>query len=159
MNKSEEKYKLLSPQIYNINKICNRTKNNILNLMENAPKYLFAELSPELFINFTKKYNKETTAYHIFCLYSLFNQNYEFYIIRKIFNKWKKKIKRRFKRSKISKTNFYNCDNYGHCRGCVCYKKRNKQSMMKNILFKFIFMKEYNPTKYYLNLWYKKAFL
>ena len=159
MNKSEEKYKLLSPQIYNINKICNRTKNNILNLMENAPKYLFAELSPELFINFTKKYNKETTAYHIFCLYSLFNQNYEFYIIRKIFNKWKKKIKRRFKRSKISKTNFYNCDNYGHCRGCVCYKKRNKQSMMKNILFKFIFMKEYNPTKYYLNLWYKKTFL
>ena len=35
MNETEEKYKLLSPQIYNINKICNRTKNNILNLMEN----------------------------------------------------------------------------------------------------------------------------
>ena len=159
MNESEEKYKLLCPQIYNINKICNRTKNNILNLMENAPKYLFTELSPELFINFTKKYNKEAAAYHIFCLYSLFNQNYEFYILRKIFNKWKKKIRRRFKRSKISKTNFYNCDNFGHCRGCVCYKKRNKQIMMKNILFKFILMKEYNPTKYYLNLWYKNTIL
>ena len=159
INQSEEKYKLLSPQIYNVNKICNRTKNNILNLMENAPKYLFTELNPELFINFTKKYNKEATAYHIFCLYSLFNQNYEFYNIRKIFNKWKKKIKRRFKRNKISKTNFYNCDNYGHCKGCICYKKRNKQTMMKNILFKFIFIKDYNPTKYYLNLWYKNTFL
>ena len=159
INESEEKHKLLSPQIYNVNKICNRTKNNILNLMENAPKHLFTELSPELFINFTKKYNKEANAYHILCLYSLFNKNYEFYIIRKIFNKWKKKNKRRFKGRKINRTNFYNCDNFGHCRGCTCYKKGNKQSMMKNILFKFIFMKEYNPTKYYLNLWYKKTFL
>ena len=158
MNESEEKYKLLSPQIYNVNKVCNRNKNNILNLMENAPKFLFKELNPELFINFTKKYNKVATAYHIFCLYTLFNQNYEYYIIRKIFNKWKKKIRRRFKCSNISKANFYNCDNFGHCRGCICYKKGNKQAMMGNILFKYIFMKEYNPTKYYLNLWYKNTF-
>ena len=161
LNESKEKYKLISPEIYKLNKAEKRTKNNILNLMSNISGTLFKNINSDIFINLSKKYIKDFGAYHIFTLYSLFNKNHEFYDKRYAFNAWKKIISRPLSKYYNYKNNFnyYDCENFGHCLGCICYRKDNKQTKIKRILIKYIFMKEYNPVKYYLYLWYKKAFI
>ena len=160
-NESKEKYKLISPEIYKLNRAGNRTKNNILNLMSNISGTLFEKINSDIFINLSKKYIKDFGAYQIFTLYSLFNKNHEFYDKRYAFNIWKKIISRPSSKYYNYKNNFnyYDCENFGHCLGCVCHRKDNRQAKIKRILIKYIFMKEYNPVKYYLYLWYKKTFI
>ena len=161
INKSKEKYKLISPEIYKLNSAGNRTKSNILNLMNNISGTLFQNINSDIFINLSKKYIKDFGAYHIFTLYSLFNKNHEFYDKRNAFNVWKKIISR--PKSKYynirNNFNYYDCENFGHCLGCICHRKDNRQAKIKRILIKYIFMKEYNPVKYYLFAWYKKTFM
>lgn len=160
-NESKEKYKLISQEIYKLNKAGNRTKNNILHLMNNISGTLFQNINSDIFINLSKKYIKDFGAYHIFTLYSLFNKNHDFYDKRYAFNIWKKIISRPSSKYYNYKNNFnyYDCENFGHCLGCVCHRKDNRQAKIKRILIKYIFMKEYNPVKYYLYLWYKKSFI
>ena len=85
--------------------------------------------------------------------------NHDFYDKRAIFNRFKKisNIPSN-KYGNKTKLIFYDCENHNHCRGCVCFNRRNKYLVLKKILIKYIFMKEYNPMKYYLYLWYKITF-
>ena len=158
--KENENYNNLTSQIYNVNKSGNRVKNNVLNLIRNTPPSLLEEMNPQIYIEFSKNYNKIVVAYHIYCLYSLFNTNHEFYDKRRIISQWKKIINKSSSNIYNIKSNFnyYDCDNIDHCRGCICFKQNDKQARIKKILIKYIFMKEYNPMKYYLYLWYKITF-
>ena len=160
INESKEKKKLFSSELFKINKLGNRAKNNVVNLLRNIPDPLFEDVNPGIFINFSKIYFKNCAAYHIFSLYSLFNKNNEFYDKRAILYKWKKIIN---KDSNIynnkTKFDYYDCESIGHCRGCACFRQEDIQSKIKKILIKYILMKDYNPVKYYLYLWYKKTFM
>ena len=154
--KENEKYNNISSELYNVNKFGNRTKNNVLNLMRKTPPALLEEMNPQIFIEYSKKYNKNVAAYHIYCLYSLFNTNHEFYDKRRIINQWKNMINKSSNYNNIiSSFNYYECDNIDHCSGCICFKQNDKQARIKKLLIKYVFMKEYNPMKYYLYLWYK----
>ena len=158
INESIEKYKLLSSEIFKVNKLGNRAKNDVINLMRNIPKPLFKNINPEIFINFSKKYYQNCAAYHIYSLYALFNISHEFYVKRAKLYKWKKLInKNSNKYNNKTKFNYYDCEN-NHCRGCICFRKGDSQTLIKRILIKYILMKEYNPVKYYLYLWHKKTY-
>ena len=160
-NNFKENYNSLIPEIelYKLNNNGNRIKNNIMNLIRNTPSSLSNELNPQTFLDISKKLNKYYTAYQIYILYSLFNKNHAFYDKRRIFNKLK--ILSNLKPNKsINKPEFlyYDCENNNHCKGCFCFNKRNKYTLLKRIVMKYNFMKEYNPMKYFLNYWYKITF-
>ena len=160
INESKKKYLLLSSEIFKINKLGNRAKNNVNNLLRNMPQPLFENLNPEIFINLHKKFFQNCAAYHIYSLYFLFNTNHQFYHKRAIFDKWRKLINKDSNMySNKRKFNYYNCESSDHCRGCVCFKQNDAQSIIKKVLIKYILMKEYEPLRYYLYLWNKKTFM
>jgi hypothetical protein len=160
-NNFKENYNSLIPEIelYKLNNNGNRIKNNIMNLIRNTPSSLSKELNPQTFLDISKKLNKYYTAYQIYILYSLFNQNHAFYDKRRLFNKLKALSNLKPNQS-INKPEFlyYDCENNNHCKGCFCFNKRNKYTLLKRIVMKYNFMKEYNPMKYFLNYWYKITF-
>ena len=76
--------------------IKNVTENNFKILKKNI-EYLKKEnrnnsFECEIYLSLLIKNCKIMAVYRIFCLYSLFNQNLNYYIKRTLFNKWKKNI-------------------------------------------------------------------
>ena len=160
-NNFKEEYNALIPEIelYKLNNNGNRIKNNIMNLIRNTPSSISNGMNPQTFLDITKKLNKYYTAYQIYILYSLFNMNHQFYDKRRIFSKLKALSNLKPSRSNNnSEFLFYDCENNDHCKGCFCFYKRNKYTLLKKIVMKYSFMKEYNPMKYFLNYWYKITF-
>ena len=160
-NDFKENYNSLIPEIelYKLNNNGNRIKNNIMNLIRNTPSSISNGMNPQTFLDITKKLNKYYTAYQIYYLYSLFNMNHQFYDKRRIFSKLKALSNLKPSRSNNnSEFLFYDCENNDHCKGRFCFYKRNKYTLLKKIVMKYSFMKEYNPMKYFLNYWYKITF-
>ena len=48
-----------------------------------------------------------------------------------------------------------NYNNYHMCFHCICYISKSK---IKRVLMRHKFMRELNPKRYYLFLWYKNVF-
>ena len=96
-NKKEKSEKSINYDKNNIQDIIkNATENNFKILNKNI-EYLKKEnynnsLDCEIYLSLLIKNCKIMAIYRIFCLYSLFNQNLNYYIKRTSFNKWKKNI-------------------------------------------------------------------
>ena len=166
------KNKLLLPYIYKLSFYNNNTINLTLNVLQNCNEKLFNMMNSENYVKILEKNQKLLSSYHIYCLYSLFNNGKNFYILKYAFKKWKKLLTI-FNNNKENK---HIRNNKGHCIGCSCkdiyldYLKYNNDNMcfncicckckniIKSILIRHKFMKEINPKRYYLFLWYKNIF-
>ena len=164
-----EKNKTL-PYIYNLNKIGNKIKNKTINILTKTPDNLYQNLCPEKFIEILKINNQRINSYRIFSFYSLYNENSLFYIMRKYFNYWRKKIifssSLNDKHIKCSNNHCLKCnceDKEMHCPGCSCDGNvmclncdcNKVQIILKQLLIKHKFLKEICPKKYYFNCWMK----
>ena len=158
------------PYIYNLNKIENKIKNNTINIMKKTPDDLYKNLCPEKFIEILKINNQRVNSYRIFSLYTLYNENALFYIMRKYFNIWRKNIvftsSLNDKHIKCENNHclICNCEESEiHCPGCSCSENTNclncecdkVQLNFKKLLIKHKFLKEMCPKKYYFNCWMK----
>ena len=99
----------------------------------------------------------------------LYNNNIDFYLKRKLFNKWrtknkvfKKPILKRHMKSILVKNllktdNKFkcSCSENDMCLNCDCV---HLQVKLKKILIRYKFMELTNPIRYYFYLWYKRTF-
>ena len=182
LNKEDiEKNKILLPYIYKMSIYNNNAINMTLNVLKNCNEKLFNMINSEKYAKILEKNQKLLSAYQIYCLYCLLNNGKNFYKLKFGFNKWKKLISvfNKMEESKHIKTI------KGHCVGCDCqdivlsYSSsimslnsigNNNNNIcyncscnlckikFKRILIRHKFMKEINPKRYYLFLWYKNAF-
>jgi hypothetical protein len=98
IKKEKEKEKENEKEKTIIQNICDLSENNTNMINENIniiKSNKNINLLPnndikEKYITLLKKHNYELDAYRIFYLYSLFNDNKDFYRLRYTFNKWKK---------------------------------------------------------------------
>ena len=139
-------------------------------------------INSERYVKILEKNQKLLSAYQIYCLYSLFNNGKNFYILKFAFKEWKKLISvfnkmeesRHIKNIKghcvgcdcqdialsyslsiMSPNNLGNNNNKNVCYHCNCHLFKIK---LKRILIRHKFMKEINPKRYYMFLWYKNTF-
>ena len=180
LNKKETKLKPLIKESDNLRKIFNTTQKvnkaqtKIFNIMKYSPLINsnnndFDYIAND-YIKLLNDYNKKIKIYQLFMLYKMFNENDNYYIIRSAFNRWKKNNlifveSNKGKHIKSYKDHCFSCKcededkNYEGekmCLKCNCDEIKRK---LKNILIKHQFLKELNPIKYYLLLWYKSIFL
>ena len=150
-----------------INKLQNVTLNNlkIYNFVNKKTK--INNYDP--YIKVLKEHNKKMQVYHMYYLYMLFHDNIDFYLKRRIFNKWrinnkvfekpilKRHIKSILVKNLLKKDNRYKCfcSENDLCLNCDCM---HLQVKLKKILIRHVFMKLANPTRFYFYLWYKKTF-
>ena len=178
-----EKNKILLPYIYKLSFYNNNAINMTLNVLKNCNEKLFNMISSEKYVRILEKNQKLLSAYQIYCLYSLLNNGKNFYKLKFGFKKWKQLISvfNKMEESKHIKTI------KGHCVGCDCQdllmsysssilslnsigNNNNSTNVcyhcschlckikFKRILIRHKFMKEINPKRYYLFLWYKNTF-
>ena len=166
------KNKILMPYIFKLSFYNNNTINLTLNLLQNCNEKLYNLINSENYIKILEKNQKLLSSYHIYCLYSLFNNGKNFYKLKYAFKKWKKLIlifdnNKENKHIRNNKSHPIGCgykdiyldylkyNNYNMCFNCIFCKCK---SIIKSILIKHVFMKEINPKRYYLFLWYKNIF-
>ena len=144
----------------------NKTYNDTFNIIKNSSLNKSSNEYTKNYIKLLKEQNKKIKAYQLFLLYAMFDENYEYYLKRNSFNKWKKNniiFNKSFNKKHIKSYD-------GHCISCSCEENNligqsiclkcncNKiEERIKNVLVRHIFLKEMNPIKYYLFLWYKKV--
>ena len=96
-NNKEKNEKSINYDKNNIHDIIKNATENNLKILNKNIDYLKKEnqnnsFDCEIYLSLLIKNCKIMAVYRIFCLYSLFNQNLNYYIKRTSFNKWKKKI-------------------------------------------------------------------
>ena len=149
--------------------------NNMFNIMKScrfAGKLNDNPSNFDEYINYLEEQNKKMKIYQLYYLYVLFNENKNFYILRKAFNKWKlnnkifsKNISKNHINSIAVKT-FKNILQNENKIKCICQDNDanlNCDCMyllvkLKKILIRYQFMKELNPIRFYFYLWFKETF-
>ena len=145
----------------------NKTYNDTFNIIKNSS---FNKTNNEItksYIKLLEEQNKKIKAYQIFLFYSMFEESCDYYLKRNSFNKWKKNNTIFNEALNIKHIKSYD----GHCISCSCEENNligqsiclkcncNKiGETIKNILINQFFLKEMNPIKYYLFLWYKNVY-
>ena len=135
--------------------------NNILKLMNESRSLS----SISNYLKFIKSQNKLYEASQIYYCYNKFNENYYIKLKRNIFYKWLRN-NRIFKHSIHqenhikSKSNYCINYNYNNIKdiNCIDSNFTKIKNSLKKILIRHLFMRKVNLKKYYLYLWYKKAF-
>ena len=140
--------------------------------------FLFLKNSPiknpnndytENYLKLLDNHNKAIKAYQLFILYKTFNESDDYYIKRNVFNRWKKNNKIFTESNNNKHIKLYD----GHCISCNCEEENNLggqriclicncteiKRCLKDILIKHKYLKELNPIKYYLLMWYKNIFM
>ena len=102
-------------------------------------------------------------------LYKMFNENYDYYLKRNTFNRWKK-----HNLIFVEPNNSKHIKNYDdHCLSCNCKKENlfkgqiiclncncyTMKNDLKKILIRHKYLKELNPIRYYLPKWHKNVLL
>ena len=167
-------YKSQKSNFIKISKL-NDSINQFQNLtLDNLKKYNFINNVAQTndfdpYIILLKEHNKKMQVYHLYYLYMLYNNNIDFYLKRKLFNKWrtknkvfKKPILKRHMKSILVKNllktdNKFkcSCSENDMCLNCDCV---HLQVKLKKILIRYKFMELTNPIRYYFYLWYKRTF-
>ena len=164
--------KILLPYIYKLSFFNNNAMNLTLNVLKNCNEKLFNMINSENYAKILEKNQKLLSSYQIYCFYSLLNNGKNFYRLKYRFKKWKElaSIFNNKEKPHIKNSNGHclgcNCkninmdfnknyNNYHMCFHCICYISKSK---IKRALMRHKFMRELNPKRYYLFLWYKNVF-
>ena len=171
INKEEISY----PNVYKYTLQNNKVLSYTMNLLKNTNNIIYKNLHTQEYVNLLEKNCKVLTAYHIFCLYCMFESGNKYYKLKFAFNKWRNVIN--IFKDKIKNKHMHK--NYGHCLNCDCGENSKKcpgcscnekismcyncscklsKIKLKKILFRHIFMKVINSKRYYLFLWFKNTF-
>ena len=163
-------------KIFNSTQKINKAQTQIFNIMKYSP-LINSNNNKDLdiiandYLKLLDDYNKKIKIYQLYMLYKMFNDNNDYYLKRNAFNKWKKNNLIFVKSNNDKHIKTYN----NHCFSCNCQdeEKNNFEGQimclnckcdkirrnLKKILIKHKFLKELNPIRYYLLLWYKNIFL
>ena len=161
--KENDKYKNGISELKNEFKKTMSLNNNVLNLINKCGNGNEGISSINNYLKLIQFHNKMIAAYQIYSFYKV-NKNKRIKLLRYYFYKWLKHNK--IFKSTIKQGNHIISKN-NHCINCNCIKinlncidcKCNKiKNALKKILIRHIYMKKINLRKYYLYLWYKKAF-
>ena len=138
--------------------------NNLLNLANLNGNGSRGLSSINNYLKLIKSQNKLLSAYQIYSLYDINNNNHYNKLKRYYFYKWlnhNKIFKSTIKQENHIKSKNNHCINCNcnkfilNCIDCHCNKIKNA---LKKILIRHVYMKKMNLRKYYLYLWYKKSF-
>ena len=138
--------------------------NNLLNLVKLNGNWSRGLSSINNYLKLIKSQNKLLSAYQIYSLYEINNNNHYIKLKRYYFYKWLNHntiFKNTIKQENHIKSKNNHCINcncnkfYLNCIDCHCTKIK---SALKKILIRHVYMKKINLRKYYLYLWYKKSF-
>ena len=151
--------------IYKLTKEINRANNNTFNIIKKFPS---CNINTIDYSNLLDNQNRKLKAYQLYLFYTLFNDNYNYFLKRNAFYKWKrgnKIFKDALNKNHIKLYDEHciscTCDNDRYlagqtvCLNCNCDKIKNT---LKNVLINYKFLKELNPIRYYFYLWYKNIF-
>ena len=138
--------------------------NNLLNMVNLSGNGSRGLSSINNYLKLIKYQNKLLSAYQIYSLYDMNNNNQNIKLLRYYFYRWLKHnkiFKRTIKQENHIKTKNNHCINCNcikfnlSCIDCHCTKIKNA---LKRILIRNVYMKQINIRKYYLYLWYKNTF-
>ena len=138
--------------------------NNLLNLVNLSGNGSRGLSSINNYLKLIKYQNKLLSAYQIYSLYDMNNNNQNIKLVRYYFYRWLKNnkiFKRTIKQENHIKSKNNHCINCNcikfnlSCIDCHCTKIKNA---LKRILIRNVYMKQINIRKYYLYLWYKNTF-
>ena len=169
-SKQRQKEKeVIIKDIYKKTKSLNKTYNGTFNIFKN--NYMNNSTN-ELFMKEYSKLlddqNKKIKAYQLYLFYTYFNENYEYYLLRNSFNKWKQN--NNIFNEPCNQNHIKTYDD--HCISCSCENDNCSKGqiiclncncdeikkVMKDLLINYLFLKEMNPLRYYIYLWYKNVF-
>ena len=138
--------------------------NNLLNMVNLSGNGSRGLSSINNYLKLIKYQNKLLSAYQIYSLYDMNNNNQNIKLVRYYFYRWLKHnkiFKRTIKQENHIKSKNNHCINCNcikfnlSCIDCHCTKIKNA---LKRILIRNVYMKQINIRKYYLYLWYKNTF-
>ena len=151
--------------IYKLTREINKANNNSFSIIKNSPN---CNIIANEYANFLEEQNRKIKAYQLYLLYNQFNEDYEYYLKRNAFYRWKKGNK--IFKDAFNKNHLKLYDE--HCISCSCNDENYSavqtvclncncdeiKTILKNVLINYKFLKELNPVRYYFYLWYKNVF-